>query len=88
MWTEEIFTIAERKNTRPIKYRLKDYGGEMVEGTFYAEELQKTLSEKDRVYCIEKVIRKYTRKGRHELLVKWMGYPSHFNSWVAEEERA
>ncbi|KAJ8025634.1 hypothetical protein HOLleu_33246 [Holothuria leucospilota] len=34
-WTDEVFTVARRIRRTPPVYRLKDYGGEMVEGTFY-----------------------------------------------------
>lgn len=85
-WTEEIFTVAEKKKTRPITYRLKDYGGDLLEGTFYVQELQKVPSEKNRIYRIEKVIRKRGKKGKRELLVKWLGYPARFNSWIPEED--
>ena len=87
-WTEEIFTVAEKKKTRPPTFRLQDYGGDFLEGTFYLQELQKVPPEKDRVYRIEKVVRRRTRKGRRELLVKWSGYPATFNSWIGEEELA
>ena len=87
-WTEEIFTVVEKKMTRPITYRLKDYGGDLLEGTFYDQELQKVPSEKDRTYRIEKIIRKRTKKGRRELFVKWLGYPSSFNSWIGEQDLA
>lgn len=83
-WTEEIFTVAEKNDTHPVTYRLKDYGGELLEGTFYVEELQKVPPEKDRVYRIEKVLRRRTRRGKREMLVKWLGYPEHFNSWIDE----
>ena len=66
-WTEEIFTIARCLNTKPRVYELKDYYGEPIRGTFYAQELQKTDVEE---YWIEKVIKKQGDRA----LVKWAGY--------------
>lgn len=83
-WTEEIFTVATRINRKPPVYRLKDFHGELITGTFYEHELQKVTKEDD-VYRVEKVLRKRTRNGQRELLVKWKGYPSQFNSWITEE---
>ena len=40
-WTEEIFTISKRiTKERPI---CKDDSGEILEGSFYEEELQKVI---------------------------------------------
>lgn len=74
-WTEEVFTISEVLYTNPVTYRIVDYEGEKIEGSFYEPELQKTTQE---VYRIERVIRKRGKKA----LVKWLGYPESQNSWV------
>jgi transposase InsO family protein len=80
-WTEEIFTITERKNTRPITFVLSDYDGEQLKGTFYGQELQKVTKQND-VYKIEKILKQTKTK----VLVKWKGYPDKFNSWVATKD--
>ncbi|KAJ8048250.1 Endogenous retrovirus group K member 19 Pol protein [Holothuria leucospilota] len=80
-WTEEVFTIAERKHRLPPVYRLKDFGGELIEGTFYEQELQK-VEKSNHIYRIEKVVRSRRKHGQKEYLVKWEGYPAKFNSWV------
>lgn len=74
-WTEEVFTISTIMYTNPVTYKITDYDGEEIKGSFYEPELQKT---KQDVYRIEKVIRK---KGKQSL-VKWLGYPIKFNSWI------
>ena len=75
-WTEEVFVISAVQNTTPATYKITDYSGEEIQGTFYEPELQKTKQE---VYRIEKVIKKEKTKS----LVKWKGYPETFNSWVS-----
>lgn len=48
-WTKEIFTIAQRfwRQSVPV-YRIKDYNGEDILGTFYQSELQKiTVTDTD-----------------------------------------
>jgi len=42
-WTKEIFVIGEINNTIPISYIIKDLEGEPVLGSFYKEELSKTI---------------------------------------------
>ena len=64
-------------------YKLEDYAGEEIRGSFYEEEMHK-VRKVDDVYRVEKVIRKRKKNGRTEYLVKWLGYPSPFNSWVTD----
>jgi len=80
-WTDEIFTVSERRPTDPATYGLTDYGGETIKGRFYAQELQK-VTKQDDVYEIEQVVKTRRRGGKVEYFVKWKGYPSKFNSWV------
>ena len=78
-WTEEVFTIKEVKTTKPPTYTIQDLRGEAIKGSFYDAELQKSTQD---FFRIEKIIRKRTRKGEKEALVKWKGYDSSFNSWL------
>ena len=76
-WTEEIFRVRGRLGTAPAVYRIEDLSGEIIKGTFYAEELQKVTS-LPTVHEIEKVLEE---KG-NKLLVKWRGYPDSMNQWI------
>ena len=76
-WTEEIFTIVERKSTQPPTFVLADYSGEVLKGTFYPQKLQKVIKTDD-VYRVEKIL----KRSKNQALVKWLGYPDKFNSWV------
>tara|TARA_Y100001956_G_scaffold46976_1_gene45610 strand:+ start:327 stop:1214 length:888 start_codon:yes stop_codon:yes gene_type:complete len=76
-WTEEIFIIDGIQNTNPITYTIRDLNNELVQGSFYEQEL---LSTKQEVYRIEKVIRRDYKK--KQALVKWKGYSGRFNSWI------
>ena len=74
----------QRKN-EPITYRLKDYNGEVLEGSFYRQEIQPVIKDDD-VYLVESVIRKRQRNCEMWCLVKWKGYPNAFNSWVRKSD--
>jgi hypothetical protein len=56
-WTEELLTVVKCIETRPPVYLVKDDHGEMLEGTFYAEEIQKVIKQDD-VYKIQSVLKK------------------------------
>ena len=84
-WTTEIFLINKVfTHSTPVVYGLKDLGGEEVSGTFYKEELQKVILPE--TFLIEKVVEKRKKKGSWEYLVKWVGYPDSFNSWVNKKD--
>ena len=60
---------------------IKDDHGEILEGTFYAEKLQKVIKTDD-VYKIETILKKRKKGRKVQYLVKWLGYPESFNSWI------
>ena len=88
-WSKEHFTVAEttgdkgRVNRRV--YKIDDYNGESVKGTWYPEELQQIT---DNQYRIKLVIRRRkSPDGSIELFVKWEGWPAKFNSWILAKDR-
>ena len=78
-WSEEIFFVHEIKQTTPVTYVVKDTADEILQGSFYEQELQKTNQEFHR---IEKVLRKKMMNGEQHALVKWSGYSKKFNEWI------
>ncbi len=79
-WTEELFTIVDAHRSGPPVYRLADWHGEGLAGTFYDPELQKVVVSQDKTYMIEEILR--WRNERREAFVKWFGWPASFNSWI------
>jgi hypothetical protein len=83
-WTLELFTVHEVYLTDPTTYSVVDDKGEVLQGTFYIQELQKVAHKP--TYRIETVIRqRKKRNGKKEYLVRWLGYDSSFDSWVPKE---
>lgn len=80
-FSKEIFTISKQVPRDPSVYKLKDYDDEELKGTFYDKELQKIIKQDD-VYEVEKILKKRGRGNNVQYLVKWLGYPNKFNSWV------
>ena len=74
-WTEEVFKISKIQLTIPVTYKITDYHGEKIQGSFNEQELQKTSQG---IFRIEKVLKRQGDKS----LVKWMAYPKSFNSWI------
>ena len=84
-WTRELFRIKSvDRYQHPTAYTVADLAGEEIQGVFYSKELQKV--QEPTTYAVERIIA--TRgKGRNKrYLVKWLGYPESFNSWVTEQD--
>ena len=77
-WTEEVFIINSVRTIPMISYKVKEWDGTPIKGTFYPEDVQKVKVKDSDVFRIEKVIR---RKGQ-SALVQWKGWPGKYNSWV------
>jgi hypothetical protein len=84
-WTEKLFTVVKCIETRHPVYLVKDDHGEILEGTFYAEEIQKVIKQ-DGVSKIQSVLKKRRKGRRVQYLVKWFGYPESVNSWIFKQD--
>ena len=56
-WSEELFKIHSIDRSNVITYKIKDLNGEIIDGIFYQQELQKTKNTSE-IYIIERIIRK------------------------------
>ena len=59
-------------------YKINEWNGTSLRGTFYAQDLQKVTVMDDDLFRVEKIIK---RKG-DKVLVRWKGWPDKYNSWV------
>ena len=81
-WTVEKFVVVRVFTTTPATFKLQDMTGEDIQGVFYEPELQRVTHERDGVYRIDKIVAKDKRR----VLVKWLGFPDKFNSWVLKKD--
>jgi hypothetical protein len=66
------------------QYRLKDYAGEIVSGTFYQNQLKKAYEQA--IYLVEKVLRTKKRGGQKQYLVRWRGWAPKYDTWIDEQD--
>ena len=90
-WSSEIFLVCDvllpdrphNEDQTYVMYRIKDLTGEPIIGRFHDHELQRVKYSPDALYLVEKVIKVFkNKKGRKTALVKWVGWPSKFNSEI------
>lgn len=55
-WTEEVFIIRQLVKQSPPAYKIEEYDGTMVKGTFYEHELQHVNVTDDDLFRIDRVI--------------------------------
>ena len=84
-FTKELFIVHQIFSGDLPFYKIKDLNNEILDGTFYAEELQK-IYKTDGIFKIESVLKKRSRKKQQQLLIKLSGYPARFNSWIPAKQ--
>src|SRR5678815_3129201 len=85
-WSREVFkvdTIREFPRDGLKLYYLEDLDGEQIKGGFYKQEIQKIrFDPKSHEYKIEKILGSKGKGKNKQYLVKWVGYPAKFNSYI------
>ena len=77
-WTEEVFIIRDSIPGPVATYKLQEWDGSPLQGTFYKQDLQKVRVSDNDIFRVEKIVK---RKG-NKLLVQWKGWPQKYNSWI------
>ena len=72
-WTGEIFKIVKRypRQGLPI-YKIVDYDGDPIIGTFMEQEMQKVDMKKDNIFKVDKILKSKIKKG--ESGIWYLGY--------------
>ena len=81
-WTEEVFVVGRVMREVVPTYKINEWDGTPLRGTFYAQDLQKVTVMDDDLFRVEKIIK---RKG-DKVLVRWTGWPDKYNSWVEKRD--
>ena len=77
-WTEEVFVIRRVVPGVVPTYKVQEWDGTPLEGTFYRQDLQPVTVPDDGLFRIEKVLQ---RKG-NQVKVRWQGWSDKYDSWI------
>ncbi len=80
-WTLELFSIHKVLHTVPPTYRIADGLGEVLEGSFYTEELLLAKAYYD-VFKVESIEKTKQIDWVEYAFIKYKGYSQDFNRWV------
>jgi len=82
-WTGDIFIVSQRilRGGLPL-YKVKDYDGDEIKGTFYQSELQKIDVRDEDMWKVEKKLKSRGKGVYKQYFVKWLHWPKKFNSWI------
>ena len=91
-FTREYFTITEVLDDLPVvRYKLKDYSGEPIIGSFFQNELvayKHSLDGADDFWegnAIAERTNRRTKKKQYK--IRWVGWPEKYDEWVDEENQ-
>ena len=85
-WSEELVVVSEKLRTIPPTYRVKGLVDEQIDGTFYHQELQLLRVKQDKVYTVERILKKRKCGKKIEYFVKWKGHGDKLNTWIIKED--
>ena len=77
-WTEEVFLVTKVRRLPIPSYKVSEWDGTPIKGTFYEQDLQKVQADDDSLFRVEKILKR--KKG--QVLVRWKGWPSKYDSWI------
>jgi len=63
-------------------FRIKEWDGSPIRGTFYNEDLQKVTVSDENVFRMEKIV----KRQKDKVLVRLKGWPAKYDKWVSKKD--
>ena len=80
---EEVFVVRSVKPGPPVTtYKISEWDGTPLKGTFYKQDLQKVTVNDDDLFRVQKIVK---RKGS-KVLVRFKDWPVKYDSWLEKHQ--
>lgn len=82
-WSEEYYSVARRRATKPVTYQLKTVNGEFLPRSFYEEEMQLiTQPQKEGLFPIDILESRKNKHTPYEHFVHYRNFPPAYDRWL------
>jgi len=81
-WTKEVFVVRSVKGGKVPTYKVEEWDGSLLRGTFYEQDLQKVNVKDDDLFRVEKIVKRKWDK----VLERWRGWPVKYDSWLEKKD--
>ena len=82
-FSEEVFRVRQRilRDNIPV-YLLADLQGQITRGFLFGPELVRISQPEEKLFKVDKILKRRGKGQNREALVRWLGYPSKFDQWL------
>ena len=84
-YSYQVYTVSKVLRTYPVTYKIRDYKGEELEGSFYKRELQ-VVDKNDGIWPINKILGTVKRRGATYYRVNYLGYPDTLTDLIPQQD--
>ncbi|MEW8544139.1 MAG: integrase core domain-containing protein [Candidatus Thiodiazotropha sp.] len=82
-FSEEVFRVRQRLMRANIPvYLIADLQGQVIRGFFYGPELQRVSQIDQKLFKVEKILKRRGKGKKREVFVRWLGYGPTFDQWI------
>ena len=84
LWSIEIFKEFRILDTTPTTYPLSHMKDDEILSDFYHYKFRKDKNTE--IYHIENILKNGAHRGKRQLIVRWLGYNSDLDTWIAAKD--
>ena len=84
-YSYQVYEVTKVLRTYPVTYKIRDYKGEELEGSFYKRELQ-IVDKNDGIWPISKILGTVRRRGLTYYRVNYLGYPEDLTDLIPQQD--
>ena len=84
-YSYQVYEVSKVQRTYPVTYKIRDYKGEELDGSFYKNELQ-IIDKSDGIWPINKILGTVKKRGVTYYRVNYLGYPEDLTDLISQQD--